>query len=214
MTVPACKKCNSGYSTDEMRAAAVISTVSFTAADIEAVKPGGWVHAAKEHDRSLKTFIDSRLREDGIFMPDKEAVEVLKRVSMKTATGLLFYEFGKIIKPDKMVLIALEHAKNLNPNAFVEMHRREDAGYAKVTPSGRELERQVKAMLGFEPGHMPKWKVQSKEFFEYMFIKRANRKMLCALKFHEAITVLLECPWPSDAGPRRVGKPRKQRKPA
>jgi hypothetical protein len=211
MTVPACKDCNNKYSNDERRAAALICTVSFTKTDIEAVAVGGWVHAALEQDKALKGFINSRLRKDGVFMPGQEALEVLIRVAKKTATGLLFYEFGRIMRPDELEVIAIEHAKNVHPSALVESHRRDDAFFAEVTPSGRELERQVMALCGLEPRHMPRWKVHIPEFFEYMFIKRSNGKLLCAMKFHDALTVLLECPWPSEAGPRRAGKPRNRR---
>lgn len=210
MTVPACKSCNNEYSNDELRAAALVCTVSFTNTDIEAVGVGGWVHAALEKDKALKGFINSRLRNDGVFMPDQEAIDVLVRVAKKTATGLLFYEFGKIIRPENLEVIAVEHAKNVLPSVLVELHRRDGKGYAEVTSTGRELERQVMALCGFEPRHMPPWNVHIKEFFEYIFIKRSNNRLLCAMKFHDALTVLLESPWPSEAGPRRVGKPRKR----
>jgi hypothetical protein len=212
MTVPACKECNNGYSNDELRAAAMICTVSFTEADMEAVRVGGWIHNALERDNALKGFINSRLRQDGMFMVDQDAVDVLTRVAKKTGTGLLFYEFGRIIRPDNLEVIAVEHSKTCNPSALIESHRRNDSGFAEVTPSGRELERQVMALSGLAPRHMPKWKVHIKEVFEYMFIKRSNDKLLCAMIFHDALTVLLECPWPSEAGPRRVGKPSRPRK--
>lgn len=211
MTVPACKVCNTGFSSDELRAAAVVCTVSFTKADREAVAPGGWVHSAMERDKALKRFIDSRLQPDGIFMPDEEVIQALHRVAKKTAIGLLFYEFGKILRPTELEVIALDHAKNIHPSALVEAHRRNDSLFAEVTPSGRELERQVMALCGLEPRHMPRWKVHIQQFFEHMFIKRSNDRMLCAMKFHDTLTILVECPWPSDAGPRRVGKPRRLR---
>lgn len=210
MTVPACKDCNNKYSHDELRAAALICTVSFTKADIEAVGVGGWVHAALMRDKALYEFIHSRLRKDGVFMPDQEAIDVLIRVAKKTATGLLFYEFGKVIGPDQLEFIAIEHSKNVDPSALVELHRRDGKGFAEVTPTGRELERQVMAMYGMEPRHMPRWGVHVKEFFEHMFIKRSNSKLLCAMKFHDALAILIECPWPSEAGPRRKGKPRRR----
>ncbi len=210
MTIPACKDCNNKYSNDELRAAALICTVSFTKTDIEATGAGGWVHAALEQDNALKGFINSRLREGGVFIPDQEAVDVLARVAQKTAAGLLFYEFGRIMRPHQLEVVAVEHAKNVHPSALVETYRRDDASFAEVTPSGRELERQVMALCGLEPRHMPRWNVHLQECFEHMLIQRSNGKLLCAMKFHEALTFLLECPWPSEAGPHRVGKPRKR----
>lgn len=213
MTVPACRACNASYSNDEVRAAAVICTVSFTEADRKAIAKGGWIHSALQHDNKLRLFIEERLGLDGVFRVDAEVLNVFDRITKKTAVGLLFFEFGKIVKLSTLTVVTMDHAKNVPANALVESHRRTDHGFAEVTPSCRELERQVKAFMGLEPPHMPKWRVFIPEYFEYMFIMRSNRKLMCAMKIHDALTVLLECPWPSEAGPRRVGTKKVRRKP-
>ena len=91
--------------------------------------------------------------------------------------------------------------------ALAELHRRDDGLWAEVTPSGRELERQAMAVCGMIPRNMAEWRVYIPEFFEYMFMRRSNKMLLCAMKLHDALTILLECPWPAGAGPRRHGKP-------
>lgn len=209
MTIPACAACNSGYSADEMRVAAIVATVSFTPQDREAVCAGGWVHSALQNDRSLKEFIDSRLDSDGIFHPDSAVMQSLTRIMAKTATGLLFHEFGRLVQPDKLDIIAIEHTENVHPLTLVELHRRDHGGWAEVTPSGRELERQALAVCGQVPRNMPKWRIYVPEYFEYMFIRRSNNLLLTAMKLHNALTVIAECPWPNRAGPRRKGKPPK-----
>jgi len=211
MTVPACTPCNGGFSADELRVAAVVCTVSFTQNDREAVAPGGWVHSAMQADRALQEFISSRLGDDGIFRPDQIVYETVSRIMVKTAAGLLFHEFGRLVPLDKLCIVALEHAKNVHPAALVELHRRDDGGWAEVTPSGRELERQVLAVYGEQPSHMPEWRVYVRDYFEYLFIRRSNNQLLTAMKLHDALTILLECPWPSRAGPRRGGRPPKPR---
>lgn len=207
MTVPACAACNGGFSEDELRTAAIICTVSFSATDQAAVAPGGWVHAAMERDEGLRHFICARLGDDGIFQPDHTVFVTISRVMTKTVVGLLFHEFGRIVPLHEISVLAIEHAMNVNPAALTELCRRDDGGWAEVTPSGRELERQVLAVYGHEPPNMPDWRTYVPGYFEYMFIRRANSNLLVSLKIHEAITVVLECPWPSRAGPRRGGKP-------
>ena len=207
MTIPACSTCNGGYSADEMRLAAVVCTVSFMRQDREAVAVGGWVHSAMQSDAALGSFISSRLGADGIFRPDAAVVHVVGRIMAKTATGLLFHEFGRLVPPGKLEIVAVEHTKNTNPLALVEQHRRDDGGWAEVTASGRELERQVLAICGQPPPNMPKWRVYVPDFFEYMFIRRSNNALLAAMKLHNALTVLVESPWPTRAGPRRRGRP-------
>jgi hypothetical protein len=210
MTVPSCVACNAAFSGDEQRAAVVICTVSFTNEDRAAVAEGGWVHSAIRQDRQLGEFIRNRLGPDGVFHADNAVIETLSRVMKKTAAGLLFFEFGRLIHPSALNLVALEHVKNVHPMVLAELHRRDDSFWAEVTPSGRELERQVLATCGYLSPYMPKWRVYIPEVFEYMFLRRSNKKLLCGMKFHDAITVLLECPWPSEAGPRRTGKPRRR----
>jgi hypothetical protein len=190
-----------------MRTAAVVCTVSFTHVDRVAVAPGGWVSLAMERDSSLSDFISARMGADGVFRPDGAVIEVISRVVTKTAAGLLFHEFGRIVPLDHISLLAIEHSKNVHPCALAELHRRDDSLWAEVTPSGRELERQVVACYGHEPPHMPKWRKYLPEFFEYMFLRRSNNTLLTVMKLHDALTVLLECPWPSSAGPRRKGRP-------
>jgi hypothetical protein len=205
MTVPACSRCNASFSDDEVRTAAIVCTVSFTKDDRNAVHDGGWVHSAMKRDAALRQFVSARLGADGIFRPDQSAIATIERVMTKTTAGLLFHEYGRVVPMNGIKVIGMEHAKNAIPSALAELHRRDDAGWAEVTPSGRELERQVFAAFGDEPPHMPKWRVYAQKFFEYLFLRRSNGMLLTALKLHDALTVLLECPWPSRAGPRRHG---------
>jgi hypothetical protein len=207
MTVPACSRCNGGFSMDEVRVAAIVSIISFTAQDRVAVAPGGWVHSALRSDASLRDFVNSRLGADGIFRPDQLVRETISRIMAKTATGLLFHEFGRLVSPNQMSFVAVEHAHNIHPLALVEQQRRDDAGWAEVTASGRQLERQALALYGEVPHHMPAWRVYLPGYFDYMFIRRSNNKLLTAMKLHDALTVLAECPWPTRAGPRRKGRP-------
>jgi hypothetical protein len=160
-----------------------------------------------ERDPSLSDFVSARLGADGVFRTDAAVMQVISRIATKTAAGLLFHEFGRVVPLADISLVAVDHFKNLRPSALAELHRRDDALWAEVTPSGRELERQVFAWDGQEPPHMPKWRIYVPEFFEYMFLRRSNNMLLTALKLHDALTVLLECPWPSRAGPRRKGRP-------
>jgi hypothetical protein len=208
MTVPACAQCNVEFSVDEKRAAAIICTVSFTSSDRLAVAPGGWMYQDIQADAVLKGFIEAHLGRDGIFRVDESVVEILRRVMAKTAMGVLFYEFGRAIPLKEIQLVGIEHTHNVDPSAFVEINRHEGLEYAEVTASGRQLERQVVALFGEgPPPHMPDWKIYIPEFFEYMFVRRSVGTLLTALKLHDALTVLLECPWPSNAGPRRGARP-------
>lgn len=212
MTVPACSQCNVGFSQDELRTAAVVSTVSFMEADRIAVAPGGRIHEQTERDPQLRRFVRSRLGQDGIFRADHTVKAVIARVMTKTAAGLLFYEFGRTVPLSDLSVLAIEHTKNANPSALAEMYRRDDNGWEEVTPSGRVLERQALAFLGYTSPYMPKWRTYIPEFFEYQFLRRSNGTMLTAMLVHRSLTVLLDCPWPSQAGPRRKGRPPGQRR--
>jgi len=190
MPVPACSACNTAFSLDEMRAAAVVCTVSFTHADRAAVAPGGWVHLALGRDSSLSDFVCTRLGADGVFRADTAVMEVISRIATKTAAGLLFYEYGRIVSLVDISIVEVEHCKNVHPPALAELHRRDDALWAAVTPSGRELERQVLDWDGQEPPHMPKWRIYVPEFFEYMFLRRSNNMLLTAMKLKRQSTLI------------------------
>ena len=208
MTVPACATCNSSFQGDEIKAAVILATVSFTNEDRAAVAKGGWVHSALQRDRLLNKLIEQRLGSDGIFNADEMVLGIFSNVLKKIAVGLLFYEFGRIVPREEIKVIGLEHAHNFDPDAFAEAHRYPDGSWPEVTPSGRELERQVMAVCGIAPRHAGGWKVHIPNFFAYRFLKRSDGTLLCAMRLHEALTCVLECPWPSRAGPSRKGKPR------
>jgi hypothetical protein len=213
MTVPACSQCNGGFSQDEMRTAAVVCAVSFTKADQVAVAPGGWVHSKMQRDSALRDFVRARLGADGVFRPDAPLVGIISRIMTKTAVGLLFHEFNLRVPLLDLSVISVEHARNVHPSTFAEIHRRDDPAWAEVTPSGRELERQAVALFGNEPPpHMPKWRIYVPEVFEYLFLHRSNGRLLTAMKLHDALIVLLDGPWPSGAGPRRKGRPPRGKK--
>ena len=207
MTIPACKTCNTGFSEDEMRVAAVVSTVSLMQQDRLAVGVGGRIHSAMQSDRKLNEFIASRVDIDGIFHCDAEVMQSFRRIMAKTITGLLFHEFGRLIPTGNVNVIDIEHAENIHPPVLVELYRRDHGGWEEVTPTGRELERQALAVSGHVPRNMPEWRIYVPEYFEFMFVRRSNKMLLAAIKLHNALTVIAECPWPNTAGPRRKGKP-------
>jgi hypothetical protein len=111
MTVPACSECNVGFSQDELRTAAVVSTVSFLEADRIAVAPGGRIYEQMERDLQLSHFVRSRLGQNGIFRADRTVQAVIARVMTKTAAGLLFYEFGRTVPLSDLSVLAIEHSK-------------------------------------------------------------------------------------------------------
>jgi hypothetical protein len=207
MTMPACAACNGGFSKDEVFVAAVVSTVSFTEADRVSVAPGGRIWSAMNHDRSLKEFVESRMDANGNFHPDAEVMRMIHRVAAKTAAGVLFHEFGRVVPIGQVSLVDVNHAKNIHPSALAELNRRDDGLWAEVTPSGRELERHAFAFHGEEPPHMPKWRTYVRGYFRYMFVRRSNHKILVAMNLHEALIMLVEAPWPSRRGPHRDGQP-------
>jgi hypothetical protein len=188
---------------------AVLCTVSFTQYYRDAVAPGGSVYSAMQKDRVLREFVSSRLSSTGIFHPDEIVYQTISRVMTKTVSGLFLHEFGRWIPLDQIQIIAIEHVKNVHALALVEIHRHDHAGWAEVTTSGRQLERQVLAACGKEPNHMSNWRVYVPEYFEYMFIRRSNNRLLTAIKLHDTLTIIAECPWPTRAGPRRNGRPPK-----
>lgn len=202
MTIPACISCNSSFQKDEQLVAAIISTVSFTPEDVASANDG-WLAKTKARDSRIRQFIDSRMTSDGYFQPDDLTIRAISKVAVKTAVGLLFYEYGRVVQRQDVAVLGIDHAKRIDPNAFIENFRI-PSGWAEVTPSGKQLERQVQAAFGISPKGATPWREFLPEFFEYKFISGLNSKLLIGLKFHDAILVVLESPRPSSAGPNRT----------
>ena len=194
-----------------MRTAAVVCTVSFTDGDRIAVAPGGWVHSAMQRDIALRDFINTRFGADGVFRPDGAVMEAISRVMTKTAAGLLFHEFGRMVPLRDIALVAVEHAQNVPPSALAESYRRDDAGWAEVRPSGRELERQVVALSGHEPPNMPKWRVYRSVVLRVYVSSPLESHALDGDETSRRADGAAGVPMASRAGPRRKGRPRKRR---
>jgi len=205
MTVPACEDCNSSYSADDMRVAAVVAIVSCMPQDREAVADGGRIHRRLRADHALREFIDNRLGADGIFLADAEVRRTISRIMARTTAGLLFHEFGRVVCTSSVHVIAIEHTSNVHPLVLIENYRSANGCWAEITPSGHALERHAQAACGEVPTNMPKWRVYVPDYFEYMFIRRSDNMLLTAINLHNALTIIAESPWPSSAGPRRRG---------
>lgn len=207
ITVPACSGCNGQFSEDEARTAAIVSTVSFLEEDRIAVAPGGRIYRAMARDASLRKFIGERINRDGTFQPDASVLNTISRVMKKTAVGLPFHEFGRVVALTEIELLGIEHSRNINRSAAAESWRLGHPGWAEVTASGWQLERQAVALLGVgPPPHMPEWRSYVPRFFEYLFLRRSSDTLLAAFDLHDALTVVMESPWPSRSGPRRKGR--------
>ncbi len=208
MTVPACTECNSSYASDEMRVAAVVSTVSCQEWDRKEVAEGGRIHSALQSDQALNEFISSRLGTDGSFRADSAVTKVLSRVAKKTAVGLMLHEFGRTVSLAELSVIAVDQLRDNHPLASIELARHDHSLWAEVTATGRVLERHVVAWNGQRPPNMPEFRAYFPGFFEYLFIRRTNDRLLAAMKIHETLVVSIECPWPNRSGPRRGGRQR------
>jgi hypothetical protein len=76
-----------------------------------------------QRDESLRQFVSSRQGADGMFRLDQEVTSTIERIAKKTAFGLLFQEYGRLVPFSDLQVIAMQHANNVHPNALTEQHR-------------------------------------------------------------------------------------------
>ena len=214
MTVPACRKCNDGFSQDETFLMAVLAYVSFEP-DLICSKEHGRVADALKRQPKLKAQIEMNMTSDGYFQPTPDVVSRIRRVLVKTVQGLYFKHYGRIIAFRGIRCLAVDHQRNRSANDLLNEFCNPSPsdlwgeGWPEVTPNPMALERAVIAWSQSVDGQpttiprfrQPRWVRYQSGVFKYTFRQHANMKRLVwVVDLHKTIAAVLDCPWPSGGG--------------
>lgn len=90
MTLPACQKCNTGFSFDENVVRTVMCLISRQADLAREREPGGRVDRELARDGRLRAVIEGHRRPDGNYELSGELLACFERVFHKTMQGLFY----------------------------------------------------------------------------------------------------------------------------
>ena len=226
MTLPACEKCNNGFSFEENVVRAVLA-IGSTHPDLVAERePGGRLERALKRDNRLKSVIDQGYQPNGMYTLTEEIAACFDRVFRKTVQGLFFWLYARLVSPDKLKLLSVEsHATTtvddvinaLRPSPVEDIsdqplseltphswHARQPILIVKMVPiSGGDP---VNHLLRLKRETPVKWFPFQPGIFSFAFVKREGEEAACIIDLWQTMIVTVTAPWPDRRGPLRKSR--------
>lgn len=226
LTLPACAKCNSGFSFDENVVRALLALIS-THPDLVAERgPDGRLTRALERDRNLRGILERSRQPDGNYALTEELLASLNRVFCKTVQGLFFGLYQRLLEPEGITLLRIENsriicaesvAEELRPSPLVDItdeplsditphswHSREPVVIVKLQPVAGGAP--VNRVLRLKRETPIEWVEFQPGIFRFAFVKQEGADAACIFELWETLIVAMSTPWPDSRGSLRRGR--------
>ncbi|MCY2930187.1 MAG: hypothetical protein NTV86_11965 [Planctomycetota bacterium] len=190
-TIPACHKCNERFSEDEEVVEAVLAHVSFEE-DLMRERRGGKVARAIDRNPKLKASTEGQTDENGRFRVTKKTLGKVSRVAEKTVQGLYFRRYERMLAPQDVTVLAIEHQHQVSVDQMIKQFCGPES-WPDVTRDGKALERAALAHLG---DIKVDWEDYQPGVFRFAFFKGRRSRLVCLLDLHQTLVVAVECPRP------------------
>ena len=190
-TVPACKSCNSGFSSDEEYVRNAISHVGFTDILRAKCENGVTYRALQRSQKHQMEFEKSHVpMNDGSihFIPN---VECFEKVVLKIAKGLFLIHYNRY--PDNIIfdVAHLEHVEKLSSTLKQLTYKKRVCKPENLWPEVGSLclERAVSRSQSLKPPSLRLWESVQSDIFEYMFRPDPDdsKYRFLLMKFHETV---------------------------
>jgi hypothetical protein len=226
MTLPACLKCNNGFSHEEDVVRAILALVSAHPEMVAERQPNGRLSRALRRNDRLRMVIERSRQPDGNYGLTDEVLLSFQRVFTKTVQGLFFGVYGRLVEADKLRLVRVENSRlvtaekvadELRPSPLLDIT---DEPLSDITPCSWHS-RQPIIILTMEPGsggppvqrafrltrETPvEWVPFQPGVFSFAFVKREDQGVACVMELWQTLVVAVTAPWPDNRGPMRRGR--------
>ena len=226
LTLPACAKCNTGFSFDKNVVRALLALVS-THPDLVAERgPQGRLTRALERDHKLRAVLARSRRLDGDYGLTDELLSSLHLVFCKSVQGLFYGLHERLVEPAGLKLLRIENsrlisaetvAEQLRPSPLMDItdeplseitrnswHSREPVLILKLQPvtGGPPVNR----VLRLKRDTPIEWIEFQPGIFRFAFVKQDGADAACVFELWETLIVAIATPWPDSRGPLRRGR--------
>lgn len=226
ITLPACRKCNSGFSFDENVVRSILTLVSTHPTLIEEQQPGGRLRRALDRDPKLRALVDRSRQGDGNYALTPEVRSSFEGVFQKTVQGLYYGLYERLVPAQDVQLLRIENHRLISPNDLIielrpsplrditdkplspispsSWHMREPIFIIEMQPiSGAEPEKRIFRLTRETP---VEWVLLQPGIFSYAFVQRDGGGAACVLSLWETLVIAVSVPWPDGRGPLRRGR--------
>lgn len=227
ITLPACQKCNNGFSFDENLTRAILTIVSPHADLVAERSPGGRLERALDRDARLRATIDAcRLADGGLQLQGAAAVGVT-RVLRKTVRGLYFGTYKRLVPDGQFEVLRIYDQRQVTVDDLVNEMRPSgfrditDEPLSTISPSAWMVREPVFVMkMAPVEGDGPPverifrlvretkvdWINLQPGIFRFGFVQHEDGRAVCILDVWQTLGVAVAGPWPQDRGTFRKGQ--------
>jgi hypothetical protein len=208
LTVPACRRCNNGYSDDERYVRDALHVVGFGEMSREKTAPGGVVARSLEHSPLLGQKMNRAhvAGENGriLFQP---ALDRFSRVMAKIGAGLWFGQYRRYMAASRFKCEAVEHTQRISSwlvDLASDRGKSPHSGWPEV--GSRRLRCVAAAWPDQQVQRRPReWNKVQANVFEYLFVPKqpGQAGLLCIINLYDTVWGLVGCPPPPAEGRKR-----------
>ncbi len=226
ITLPACKKCNSGFSFDEDVVKTLIALTSMHLDLIAERQPGGRIERAMARDKRFRSVLENARRVDGSYELTGELLASFDRVMKKTVQGLFFGLYERLVPRDEIEVLLISEQRFTTPDQIVDQIRPPqfrditDEPLPELTPSSWPVREPVFFVtLQPDPGAQPVqrlfrlvretpvvWEDFQPDVFRFGFVRSESGRAVCVMDLWKTLVVAVAAPWPGSRGPLRRGR--------
>jgi hypothetical protein len=227
ITLPACKKCNSGFSIDEEVVRTVIALSSTHPDLVIEREPGGKVHHALMRNARLRSLIDTHVQNGNATLSGK-LLDSFKRVLFKTIQGLFFGLYERIVHPDQLEVLSIQDRRVVSRDEVVDRVRpsplrditdeplptitssswpvRQPIIIVEKTPIDAKQQEPIRRLFRLVRETPVVWVEYQPDIFTFGFVRSEDGRAVCILELWQTIVVAVATPWPDSRGPLRRGR--------
>lgn len=226
MTLPACFKCNNGFSFDESVVRTFLALVSEHPDFVTERQPDGRLARSFERNRRLKVAIDESRQPDGSLGWTPTVTSSFERVFRKTVQGLFYGLYEQLVPASKVELLSVEDQRTISPDEVANRLRPPplrditDEPLSEISPSSWHFREPIFVMkLQPESGGPEvdrifrlvrdtpiEWMPFQPGIFSYAFVGREGEKSACIIDLWKTLVISISAPWPGGRGPFRKGR--------
>lgn len=226
ITLPACNKCNNGFSFHERAVRAFLTVVSVHPEMATKRQEDGWLDKACGRSRRLRRMMEESRQPSGNYAVVGDLLSSFEQVFRKTAQGLFFALYHRVAPAELVQLIRLEDRRTITPDEVIAQIRPNalrhitDEPLSEISPHSWHTREPI-IILKLEPlsGGPPiqrafrlvretpvEWICLQQDIFSFAFVKCEDGGTACVFDLWKTLLITVRTPWPDDRGPMRRGR--------
>lgn len=225
ITLPACMECNNGFSFDENVVRAFLSLIGNHPHLVEERKPGAWLERTLQRSPKIKQILEAARQPGGRYSLTGNLLESVKRVSSKTAQGMFYGLYDRVVPKEDLTLIRIEDQREttvedviiaIRPNPLVDIT---DEPLSEISPHSWHARQPIITMELVDPATRQKcqrvfrlvrdtpteWFPFQENTFRAVVVK-CDDGCACIMDLWKTLIITVKAPWADDRGPLRRGR--------